>query len=246
MAAASRRIVVGDLIAIESADGERKPGHARALTQHRADAHFSNAGPDRWNQAGHFVRFRFASAFLVIMNPNSRFVRSVSAPALLALALPAVAVEPLSDLAAVARWVADSASCRADFLVGLQDRKFLDRLAALGVVLQTDWQEGDVPEGEFTTPQPVRIAGQPAKHFRYWGDSGAEFYAIVAAAPDALAKDADAKPVPARLKKDFDERTVAMRFTRAARKGERLAPALFVRRGEKAGETEVGCRQFDG
>ncbi len=165
---------------------------------------------------------------------------------LLALAIPAIAVEALPDFAAVGHWVVDSANCRAEFLEGLQDQKFIDRLKALGIAFQTDWQEGDIPEGEFTTPQPVPVAGQPATHFHYWGDSGAEFYAVVAAPAEAVAKAVDAKPVAPRLKKDFDERTVGVRFTRAAKKGESLAPAIFVRRGEKSGETEVGCRLFDG
>jgi hypothetical protein len=39
----------------------------------------------------------------------------------------------------------------------------------------------------------------------------------VAAPADAVAKTIDAKPVPACLKKDFDERTVGMRFARAAK-----------------------------
>lgn len=165
---------------------------------------------------------------------------------LLALAIPAFAVEPLPDFAGVERWAIDSANCRAEFLEGLQDQKFIDRLKSLGVVFQTDWQEGDIPDGEFTTPRPIQIAGQPATHFHYWGDSGAEFYAVVAAPADAVAKAVDAKPVAARLKKDFDERTVGVRFTRAAKKDESLAPAIFVRRGEMSGETEVGCRLFDG
>lgn len=165
---------------------------------------------------------------------------------LLALALPAAAADPLPDFAAVEHWVTDSAACRVEFLDGLQDRKFLDRLTALGVVLQTDWQEGDIPEGEFTTPQPVRIAGQAATHFHYWGDSGAEFYATVTASPDVVAKALGAQPVPQKLRKDFDERTVGLRFVRAAKKGERLAPAVFVRRAESGDAIEVGCRMFDG
>jgi hypothetical protein len=170
----------------------------------------------------------------------------LAASSVLAVAMPAIAVEPLRDFAAVERWAADSANCRIEFLDGLQDRKFIERLKSLGVVFQTDWEEGDIPEGEFTTPQPIQIAGQPATHFHYWGDSGAEFYAVVAAPADTVASAAEAKPVAARLKKDFDERTVGMRFARAAKKGESLAPAIFVRRAEKAGETEIGCRLFDG
>jgi hypothetical protein len=162
------------------------------------------------------------------------------------LALPAIAAEPPRDLSAFEHWVADSVGCRADFLDGLQDRAFLDRLAALGVVFTNKWQEGDLPEGEFVTPQPIPIAGRQATHFRYWGDSGAEFYAIVAAAPEAVAKALDAKPVPQRLGKDFDKRTVAVRFTRRAKPDERLAPAIFVRRAEAGDASEVGCRTFDG
>lgn len=181
------------------------------------------------------------------MNSRIRTSRTIStALSLLTLALPAFAVEPLHDFAAVERWAVDSANCHGEFLEGLQDQKFIDRLKSLGVVFQTDWQEGDIPEGEFTTPHPIQIAGQPATHFHYWGDSGAEFYAVVAAPADTVAKAVDAKPVAPRLKKDFDERTVGMRFARAAKKGESLAPAIFVRRAEKAGETEVGCRMFDG
>jgi hypothetical protein len=143
-------------------------------------------------------------------------------------------------------WAADAASCKGNFLEGVQDRRFLDRLAKLGVVESPPWQEGDLPEGELVASQPVTVAGQPATHFKYWADSGAEFYAIVAASPETVAKALDLAPVPPKQRKDFDERTVAMRFARAPRKGERLAPALFVRRAESGSGSEVGCREFDG
>lgn len=179
------------------------------------------------------------------MNPRLHAFRTISIACLATLAFPAFAVEPPADFAAVGRWVVDSANCNAEFLDGLQDRKFIERLKSLGITFQTDWQEGDIPEGEFTTPQPIRIAGQPATHFRYWGDSGAEFYAIVAAPAETVAKAADARPLAARWKNDFDARTVGLRFTRAP-EGETLAPAIFVRRAETGGDTEVGCRLFDG
>jgi hypothetical protein len=166
-----------------------------------------------------------------------------AALATFALAHPARAVEPLADLAAFERWATDAVNCRGDFLEGVQDRKFLDRLAALGVTEQTPWQEGDIPDGELVAQQPVRIAGQPATHFKYWADSGAEFYAIVAVPAETLATALDAKPVPPKLRKDFDERTVAVRFVRNAK--ERRAPAIFVRRAESGDRTEVGCRAFD-
>lgn len=181
------------------------------------------------------------------MNAKSRLLRRAAAALpLLALAIPAFAVEPLRDFAAFERWAVDSVNCRGDFLEAVQDRKFLDRLTALGVVQKTPWEEGDIPEGDLVAPQPVRIAGQPATRFKYWGDSGAEFYAIVAASPEALAKALDAQPVPQKLRKEFDERTVAVRFTRKTKADERLAPAVFVRRAENGDETEVGCRMFDG
>ena len=159
---------------------------------------------------------------------------------------PARAVEPLPDLAAFDRWASDALNCRGDFLQGVQDRAFLDRLAALGVVETTPWQEGDIPEGELVAPRPIRVGGQPATRFKYWADSGSEFYAIVASPPAALAAALDAKSVPPALGKEFDARTVAVRFLRSAAKNARLAPAVFVRRAETGDASEVGCRTFDG
>jgi hypothetical protein len=180
------------------------------------------------------------------MNASNRLRAAVAAMPMFFSVASASAIEPPKDLAAAERWVVDSANCRADFLAGLQDRAFLDRLAQLGFVFQSDWQEGDLPEGQFTTPRAVTIFGAAATHFVYWGDSGAEFYARIAAAPEALAKTAGAVAVPTRLKKDFDERTLAVRFTHAAGNGGRLAPALFVRRAENGADSESGCRLFDG
>lgn len=153
--------------------------------------------------------------------------------------------KPLQDAAALERWVTGSLDCRADFLEGLQNRAYIERLKALGVKLTSEWQEGDIPEGEFDLPSPVTFAGQQVTHINYWADSGAEFYATVAAAPDDVAKTLDAKPLTAKNRHEFDERTVAVRFARSTPKGERHAPAVFVRRSEDGKQTEVGCRYFD-
>jgi len=155
-------------------------------------------------------------------------------------------VTPPADLPALERWVASSLDCKADFLENLQNRAFLDRMQALGVKITGEWQEGDVPEGAFDLPQPVTFAGQPVTHIDYWGDSGAEFYGTVAASADDVAKAVQAKPVPAKNRKDFDARTVAIRFTSGGPKGERYPPAVFVRRAENGKGTEVGCHYFDG
>lgn len=166
--------------------------------------------------------------------------------AAIACAPAAHAVEPLHDLAAFERWAAASVECRGDFLEAVQSRAFLDGLAAIGVSEKSPWQEGDLPEGELVARTPVRIAGQPVTRFRYWGDSGSEFFAIVAAPAADIARALDVPALPQKLRGEFDERTVAARFARAAKKGERLAPALFVRRAESGDGSEVGCRRFDG
>jgi len=171
---------------------------------------------------------------------------ALCAVAAASIAVPARAVEPLHDLAAFERWTSDALNCRGDFLQGVQDRAFLDRLAALGVVETTPWQEGDIPEGELVAPQPIRIGGQPATRFKYWADSGSEFYAIVASPPGVLAAALDAKPLAPRLRKAFDTRTVAVRVARSAAQDARHAPAVFVRRAETGDGSEVGCRTFDG
>jgi hypothetical protein len=168
----------------------------------------------------------------------------------LVLAGSAAAVEPipkpLQDAAALEHWVIGSLDCKADFLEGLQNRAYIERLKALGVKLTTEWQEGDVPEGEFDLPKPVAFAGQSITHIHYWGDSGAEFYGTVTAAPEEVAKALQAKPVAAKNRHDFDERTIAARFVSPVPKGESHAPAVFVRRSEDGKQTEVGCRYFDG
>jgi hypothetical protein len=157
----------------------------------------------------------------------------------------ATAREPLRDLAAFEHWVDDNLHCRGDFMDAVQDQKFLDRAKALGVTA-TDWVEGDIPDGDFTLPKPILIGGQPATKIHYWGDSGSEFYAVVTAPADALAKELHLKPVPERLKKDFDAKTVGVAFARGAKRDESLAPAMFVRRSDTDGVSEVGCRTFDG
>jgi hypothetical protein len=154
--------------------------------------------------------------------------------------------EPLRDLAAFEHWVADNLHCRGDFMGDVQDQKFLDRVRALGVTVKTDWVEGDTPDGDFMLPRPILIGGHAATKIHYWGDSGAEFYAIVTAPADALAKELHTKPVPQRLKHDFDAQTVGVTFVGSAKGGERLAPAVFVRHSDAAGASEVGCRYFDG
>jgi hypothetical protein len=152
--------------------------------------------------------------------------------------------KPLQDAAALERWVVRSLDCKADFLQGLQDRAYIERLKALGVKLTTDWQEGDAPDGEFDLPKPVTFAGQPITHINYWGDSGAEFYGTVSALPEDVATALQAKPVTAKNRHTFDDRTVAVRFAPVP-KGENVAPAVFVRRSETGKQTEVGCRYFD-
>jgi len=153
---------------------------------------------------------------------------------------------PLPDNAALERWVVASLDCQADFLEGLQNRIYIERLKTLGVKFTTEWQEGDIPDGEFDLPKPVTFAGQPVTHIHYWGDSGAEFYGVVAAPPADVAKALQATPVPVKNRHDFDDRTVAVRFARTKPKGESLAPAVFVRRSEDGKQVEVGCRYFDG
>jgi hypothetical protein len=161
------------------------------------------------------------------------------------LAADAKAREP-RDLAAFEHWVTDNLHCRADFMADVQNRQFLDRAKALGVTVNTDWVEGYTPEGDFILPRPILIGGQPATKIRYWGDSGAEFYAIVMTPADALAKELHTRPVPKRLKQEFDAQTVGVTFVGSAKGGERLAPAVFVRHSGLAGASEVGCRYFDG
>jgi len=179
-----------------------------------------------------------------------RTLRSPVVAAALCAALAAHAagsrVTPPADLATFERWVGASLDCKADFLEALQNRAYLERMKALGVKITSEWQEGDVPEGAFDLPQPVTFAGQPVTHIAYWGDSGAEFYGTVGASTDDVAKAVQAKPVPAKNRKDFDERTVAIRFVGGAAKGGRYAPAVFVRRAENGNGTEVGCHYFDG
>lgn len=155
------------------------------------------------------------------------------------------APKPLQDAAALERWVRGSLDCSADFLEGLQNRAYIERLKSLGVKLTTEWQEGDIPEGEFDLPKPVMFAGQPVAHVNYWADSGAEFYGSIAASPEDVAKALQANPVPAKKRRAFDERTVAVRFMPKP-KGESHAPAIFVRRSEDGKKTEAGCRYFDG
>jgi len=178
--------------------------------------------------------------------PKRRIVHRVAFVLCAAVAGHASAVTPPPDLPTLGRWIAASLECKSDFLENLQNRAFLDRMKALGVALHGDWQEGDLPEGAFDLPQPITFAAQPVTHVDYWGDSGAEFYATVAAAADDVVKAVQAKPVPAKNRHDFDERTIAVRFTNFGRKGDRLPPAVFVRRAENGKGTEVGCRYFDG
>ncbi|HZP67505.1 MAG TPA: hypothetical protein VFB32_14475 [Rudaea sp.] len=166
--------------------------------------------------------------------------------ALLALTAPAAAQEPTHDLAAFKHWVDDNLNCRRDFAEDVQTRSFLDAAKALGVKFETDWQEGDTPEGKFVLPSPVLVGGQPATEINYWADSGGEFYATVSAPPDAIAKALGANPVPEKLKNEFAGNVVAAKFIRAKPKGERIPPAIFVRQSEKPGITEVGCVFFDG
>jgi len=157
---------------------------------------------------------------------------------------PASATELPRDLAALQRWVVENLNCSDTFTVGLQDRSFIDRMKALGVVVTTEWQEGDTPDGEFTLLAPVKFAGQSVTHFRYWADSGGEFYAIVDAPAEILAKALGAEPVPDKLRHDVGDETVAIRFIRAESHVERYPPAVFVRHAGSGSET--GCRFFDG
>lgn len=170
----------------------------------------------------------------------------LAAAAFCATIAPAQAREPLRDLAAFQRWVVENLGCSDDFMEQVQDRAFLDRAKALGVTVKTEWQEGDTPEGEFVLPTPILFGGKPATRIVYWGDSGAEFYAVLTAPPDVITQALKTRPVPAKLRKDFDDNIVGLRFTRAATHDERLAPAVFVRRTEDAGASEAGCRFFDG
>lgn len=178
--------------------------------------------------------------------PMRRTLHAVAFALCAAVAGHANAVTPPPDLPTLERWIAASLECKSDFLGNLQNRAFLDRMKALGVALHGDWQEGDLPEGAFDLPQPITFAAQPVMHVDYWGDSGAEFYATVSAAAEDVAKAVQAKPVAAKNRHDFDDRTIAVRFTAYGRKGDRLPPAVFVRRAENGKGTEVGCRYFDG
>lgn len=154
--------------------------------------------------------------------------------------------EPLRDLAAFEHWVSDNLHCRGDFMADVQDQKFLDRAKALGVTVKTDWVEGDTPDGDFILPRPILIGGQPATKIHYWGDSGAEFYAIVTAPTDALAKELHTKPVPEKFKQEIGAPTVGVIFVPSKDGEYRIAPAVFVRHSDTAGVSEVGCRYFDG
>jgi hypothetical protein len=153
---------------------------------------------------------------------------------------------PEHDLATFEHWVVDNLYCRADFMEKVQTPAFWRQVKSLGVKVTTDWQEGDIPEGDFVLPQPITVGGQQATQIRYWGDSGAEFYAKVAARAETLVKALGAKPIPKSMKKDFDEKTKGVIFTRAAHADERLAPMMFVRESDTSGVSEVGCRYFDG
>jgi hypothetical protein len=159
--------------------------------------------------------------------------------------LHASAREPLRDLTAFEHWVDEALHCRGDFFEEVQNQKFLDRAKTFGVAA-SDYSEGDVPEGDFTLPKPILIGGEPATKIHYWGDSGSEVFAIVNAPAETLAKTLHIKPLPERLKKEFDEKTVGANFIGTKSKDERLAPAIFVRQSDSAGVSEVGCRTFDG
>lgn len=171
---------------------------------------------------------------------------AIPAVALLALAPAARAGEPPRDANALGQWALDSLHCRVEFVEQVQDRAFIDGVRKLGGKFDTEWVEGDLPEGELTLPAPVTMDGYPVTRIKYWADSGAEFYAFVAAPAADVAKALGAGPVPARDKDAFDDRTVGVKFTRKAKKDELLAPAIIVRKSETAGQTEVGCRYFDG
>ena len=178
----------------------------------------------------------------------ARCLQTIAATTL--LAGPALAREPLPppehDLATFEHFVVDSLYCRTDFLAKAQTAAFWRQVKSLGVKVTTEWQKGDIPEGDFVLPNPILVGGQQATQIHYWGDSGAEFYARVAAPTEALVKAIGAKPVPKNRKKDFDEKTRGVIFTRAAHADERLAPAMFVRESDKPSVSEVGCRYFDG
>ena len=154
--------------------------------------------------------------------------------------------DPARDLDSFNHWLTANLACSDDFMEQVQDKKFLARAKALGIDVKTDWQEGDTPSGDFFLREPITVAGQDSTQIHYWGDSGAEFYATVAVSAEKIAKTIGGTPVPARLKHDFDAKTIAISFVRPAAKDERLAPAIFVRTGAKAGTAEVGCRYFDG
>jgi hypothetical protein len=156
------------------------------------------------------------------------------------------ALPPEHDLAAFERWVVANLNCRADFMKQVQTPEFLRQVRNLGVKVETDWVEGDTPEGTFVLPKPILIAKFPVTDIHYWGDSGAEFYATVAASAETVAKALGTQPVPARLKKEFDEKTIGVTFKGPVHSHERLAPALFVRRSDARGASEVGCVYFDG
>jgi hypothetical protein len=174
--------------------------------------------------------------------------RVVLATVLGVLLSPAYARQPPRDLLDFEHWVVDNLNCKdgVDFMEEVQSRVFLDRAKALGVKVTTDWQEGDTPDGEFVLPNAVQIGRQAATQVRYWGDSGAEFYAIVRAPAEVMTKALRTKPVPPKLSTRADDKTVGMRFTHPAARDGSLAPAVFVRRGEAEGTSEVGCRYFDG
>jgi hypothetical protein len=153
---------------------------------------------------------------------------------------------PEHDLATFKQWVTDNLYCRGDFMTQVQTPEFLRQVKALGVEVETSWQEGDTPDGDFVLPQPVQIAGYAATRIHYWGDSGAGFYAEVAAPADVLARALKTKPIPKRLNEEFESGTVGITFIRAVRSDERLAPAIYVRASDTPGVSEVGCRYFDG
>ena len=153
---------------------------------------------------------------------------------------------PEHDLATFKQWVTDNLYCRGDFMTQVQTPEFLRQVKPLGVEVETSWQEGDTQDGDFILPKPVLIAGYAATRIHCWGDSGAGFYAEVAAPEDVLATALKTKPVPQRLNAEFESGTVGIVFIRAIRGDERLAPAIYVRASDTPGVSEVGCRYFDG
>lgn len=153
---------------------------------------------------------------------------------------------PPKDPAAFAHFALDAPNCRSEFTDQVQDRAWLDALKSLGITLNSEWQEGDVPEGEFVLPAGIDFGGKKVTRLKYWADSGAEFYALVDAPPEAVAKALGTKPVPESERGDFAEPTFGFRAARAAAKDERRAPGIFVRKAQKGRGTEAGCRWFDG